>query len=259
MNMAQAYVVKCAPGSTASAALRALLVALGTVMPLSGFAADTPQPGEYTAEGGWGHLSIERRADGALHFNINSLGANWHSCELDGDIHDGRATLESDYHATPCVVSFAPQDGGVGVTSEGESCRSYCGMRAGFDGLYLRTTPACTVAAQAKARKTFKQLYQRKDYAAALATLEPVLRDCHNILHWHDEGWIRNDLAITRFKLGDRPGCLTTLEPLMEDARLPNEALRDRLPPGDAESYLEIIKATRTNLKLCTPVPRKDL
>jgi hypothetical protein len=39
-----------------------------------------------------------------------------------------------------------------------------------------------------------------KAYSQARAKLEPMLKDCANLIQWYDMGWIRNDLTITRFK-----------------------------------------------------------
>jgi len=44
-----------------------------------------------------------------------------------------------------------------------------------------------------------------------------------------------------------------TLEPLAKDAAMTDAQVRDEFPPTDAESYLPVVRATRTNLELCAP------
>ena len=61
---------------------------------------------------------------------------------------------------------------------------------------------------------------------------------------------IRNDLAITLHHLGDDQGCRRTLEPLRGLADAPDEDLAAG-EPALHDTYVELAKATRTNLKLC--------
>jgi hypothetical protein len=51
--------------------------------------------------------------------------------------------------------------------------------------------------------------------------------------------------------LGDFTACQRTLQSLAADAAKTDEALREKYPPSDADSYLPIVKAARTNIKLC--------
>jgi hypothetical protein len=57
--------------------------------------------------------------------------------------------------------------------------------------------------------------------------------------------------AGTSYALGDRAACLKTLQPLAEDAALSDDGVKENYPPADAEIYLPVVRATRTNLKLC--------
>lgn len=50
-------------------------------------AAPVIQAGEYQ-DGGWGTLTITKHEDGALTFLIESIGANGHRCDLEGEIQD---------------------------------------------------------------------------------------------------------------------------------------------------------------------------
>lgn len=208
--------------------------------------------GEYVMEGGWGDLRLSAGKDGALKFAIETVGANAHTCALEGELRNGRAALAGVEENAPCVVVMKPTAAGIEVEGKPfEACQYYCGMRASFAGLYLAPPPACRAQAMAETRKTFKRLYDAKRFVEARAALEPLLGQCARLLHWIDAGRIRNDLAVTLHKLGDLAGCRALLEPLAADAGLSDAALRENYPPFDADAYLPIVRATRTNLKLC--------
>jgi len=130
-------------------------------------------------------------------------------------------------------------------------CSVVCGARASFAGEYLKVKPGCDSSSVGESRDEFKRLYQRKAFAKAEKVLGKVLTNCEKTTDWLDRGQIRNDLAITQFHLGRGKECLATLEPLAGDAAMTDEEIRSEWPPTDADNYLPIIKATRTNLKLC--------
>lgn len=235
----------------------ALAVSVLVFVPL--FAARAAQaaepalaPGEYVTEKGGGHLTLRQAKGGRLAFEIETVGANAHLCNLEGEIVQGKAVLETDEATGPCRVEFRPGVEGIEVLPErSAACRYFCGMRAGFKGLYLKPPAGCAPETREKARAELKRLYDRKQYAQAYARLEPVLERCSRILGQIEEGWIRNDLALTLYKQKDLAGCLLLLAPLAEDAAKTEEELREAYPPADAESLLPVWKATRTNLKLC--------
>lgn len=203
-------------------------------------------PGSYETANG--NLDIKVQ-DGSTNFEITSIGANGHTCGLEGPIHDGKAELEGS-DGESCVVVFKTTAQGIDVSANG-ACRYYCGARATFEDLYLKPAPACVSAARDATRKQFQHAYAAKDYAAARAKLEPVLTNCAGLLSWLETVSLRNDLAVTLYHLHERQACLAMLEPLAADAAKTDEALRDDYPPVDADSYLPLIKAARTNLKLC--------
>jgi hypothetical protein len=232
--------------------LAALL--LITAVPLTAFSGQTnPPPGEYITESGWGNLIIKNGKAGAVIFTIMSIGANAHTCDLEGEIRNGRAELEADQkNGKPCIVTFGQKGNDIGVAAATfEECRAYCGARAGFDGLYLKPAKGCDSAAIKKRRAAFKRLYDKKAYAEAKTELKPVLDGCKKTLYWIEDGRIRNDLAITEYKIGNTAACRQILKPLADDAAKTDEDLRGNYPPADAESYMPVIKATRTNLRLC--------
>lgn len=203
-----------------------------------------PPAGEYIYEGGAGSLKVKPNG----HFDITTVGANAHLCALDGTIVRGKSKIDG----TACVVSFTFKDGAVEVVGNGsDDCRQSCGARASFEGTYTMPGPACTTKAVAASRNAFKRQYDAKNFAAAQATLAPVLGECDKTLDWITKGRVRNDLAITQYRLGDRAGCLKTLEPLAEDAARTDQGVKENYPPADAEDILPVVRAARTNLRLC--------
>jgi len=223
----------------------------------------TPAAGEYITAEGWGVLKVTRREGPAAHFSLRATGANAHSCTLEGDVLEGRATLEVDSPEPDgprrdCVVLFQPNAQGITVSSSpqdedeegGDPCRAFCGMRASFAGKYLTPAPGCTGAERAATRERFQRLYGAKSYAEAEAVLQPLLKRCGKTLG-EEKGWIANDLAITQYHLGRLADCRKTLAPLAGEAARSDEDLRGSLPPFDFEVYLPLIRATRHNLKLC--------
>jgi len=215
--------------------------------------AQTLSAGTYSTEKGWGTLTVAR-AGGKTTFSIEAIGANAHSCSLEGEIKDGRATLEGD-DGKPCIVSFAARDGGVEVGGN-EACRYWCGARAQFDAVYYPLPKGCSGDDRTAARDRFKKLYDKRQYAEAQATLAPLLSGCGRFLDWREDGWVRNDLGLTQHKLGDDAGCRQTLAPLTADAAKSDAAISEQWPPSDADDWLPIVRAARTNLKLCGTVAR---
>lgn len=221
-------------------------------------ATRTPPADEYVTEHGWGTLRLIKKADGAQGFTIETVGSNGHSCTLAGDVANNRATLAAAESDKPCVVNFTPEAGGYRVASGADgACRYYCGASAGFDAVYLKPPIGCRASEMRKTRDTFKRQYDLKDYPGARATLEPLFKNCGAFLHWLDTARIRNDLAVTLHKLNDLVGCRKLLEPLVEDAATSDAVLRETHTPLEGTAYLPIVKATRTNLRLCSEAENK--
>jgi hypothetical protein len=217
--------------------------------------------GQYVTEGGWGNLTLKQTGK-KLHFSIETIGGNGHTCSLEGDISQQQATLEGGEAGKPCVIRFDKKGSGINVSSlDPLICSGFCGLRAGFEGLYLKEIPACVSKERAKTRQKFAQLYGKKAYAQAAAPLTALLQNCALTLDWIEEGQIRNDLAVTQYHLGQLSDCQKTLAPLQASVgktgeKLPatEQALQAILPPTDFEIYLPVAKATWHNLTLCTPV-----
>ncbi len=211
------------------------------------------EAGDYITREGWGQLSIKRRADGALDFSIYAMGGNAHQCVLDGVIAGTRATLEAMEKNKPCIVNFTRKgkDIHVGHNDTDDACRYFCGARAGFSDLYLKSPPGCQMDAVHARREAFKRDYDAKAYAKARTTLETVMKECQPVLYWLNEAWIRNDLAITYYRLGDRASCRSVLQPLLKYPIKSDEDVKAAFPPADATNFEPIARATRTNLRLC--------
>lgn len=229
------------------AALVLLLTILGNA-----FAADrTLPPGEYITEQGWGFLRIVGRT-GKQTFSLETLTGE-SVCALGGMLQ-GRQGIgrDSQSQAPACMVRLVPTAKGIEVsTDQPEACRTYCGSNGSFTGLYLRPGKGCSASALAHTRTHFQHLYDDKHYAAALATLTPVLNTCQSTLSFEEEGAIRNDLAITQYRLGRYAQCLHTLAPYAEDAANDDDAVIDGMTRAYAERYLPIVQSARTNIGLC--------
>ena len=115
-------------------------------------------------------------------------------------------------------------------------------------------------------RDEFRKFYDQKNYAQARAQLEPIVKTCSNRINPTDLGWIRNNLAITMYNLGDYAGCLDVLKPLQGNADETDENLRAKyvsqygaqFGPTVAETAIQIAKTTRANLKLCNRVSKNN-
>lgn len=202
-------------------------------------------PGKYVTEGGWGNLSIVKSNKGKLTFDITTVGANAHMCELGGIIKDAQATLDGMEDNAPCIISFKPQGQQIEVAIKAGECSIYCGARAGFTAVYYKPQKECTSASVLKSRNKFKALYDKKAYTQAVSVLEPVLKNCEFYMAWPDKWWIRNDLALAKHKLGLNAECIKILQVVSDWSKAVT------LPPADEEIWKPINKATQTNIGLC--------
>ena len=209
-----------------------------------------PPAGEYLTEQGWGVLTLKPAGTSGQPFSLSTVGSNAHVCQIEGVIRQGHAQVPTEGSDERCEMDFVRQGHDIALSST-PGCRYFCGMRAGLDGLYLRPAPGCDTASVRQQRKLFKQRYDQKNYAGAVNTLAPVLARCQKTLDWLGAHWLRNDLALAQLRLGDAAACRATLQPLAADAARRDDAIRDSYPPAEAEGYLGVLRAARTNLKLC--------
>lgn len=237
-------------------AARGLGSAAATLAMVAAAAAPTAPPvGQYLTEGGWGRLTVTER-DGTRWMSLRTMGPNGHGCGLDGPIDAaGLSQLQPDAGAPACTVRLraTARPGELEVTPlDASACQGYCGARAGgFDGLYRRAVPGCTLPERQRARQAFQRQYEARDYESATTALGPVLARCASVLPALEAAWIRNDLALAQLKAGRRPACRQLLQPLAEQAAQPEAKVREELPPADAQAWLRVLRATRTNLALC--------
>jgi hypothetical protein len=211
-----------------------------------GSAATPPNiaPGEYVYEGGNGVLRINSDKS----FVIDTVGANAHICGLEGELHGSQGVIPN----SSCVLHFKPDGNNMRLEdNQADECRNFCGARAGYTGLYIRPTSACTARAIALSRKAFKSKYDQRNYDSAVDILSRVLIDCKKVINHFDADWMRNDLALAQLRSGDKAACLSTLSPLVELAAMSDEDIRGMAEPAYVDWYISIAKATRTNLKLC--------
>lgn len=228
--------------------MKKLLVSLICMFSMQAYAQNT---NNYITEGGSGTLIVEPNNLKSSKFKIDVFGSNGHSCAVDGTMKNGLAVLKEEGETEQCTINFKQVGNIITVIAKGDSCHYYCGARAWFEDDYINVTKQCLESEVDKSRKSLLKFYKEKKYVEALAQLEPVMNNCAKTIHWTELAWIRNDLAITYAKLGKFEDCSKVLEPLKADAKLSEEQIKEDYPPVEALTYLPILKATRTNLKIC--------
>lgn len=204
------------------------------------------QPGEYLDRLG-GYLIIKPGSGGTNAFTLHTTGQNFSACNAQGVIQKNRQAVLKDDGIT-CTLYFGQKSDGIEIDLK-DTCNAFCGVGATLDGMYVKAEPGCERAAVRKTRDEFKRLYDKKAFADARAALEPVLTRCGKTLDNDADGWVRNDLAVTYRHLGDAAACRKVLEPLAAEAAKPDPPVKELLS-RERES-LRIVRATRTNLKLC--------
>jgi hypothetical protein len=212
----------------------------------------TPSAGRYVNEGGSAELTVQPPAQGDARFALETVGANGHSCALEGTVRQGRAVLETVAGEPPCKLGFAPLPQGFRIKELSDGvCRFFCGARAGFEFDYLPLPADCEAGQVQRQRQQFLRHYKARQYREAQPVLQNLLQRCERLLYWTEVGQICNDLAITQYHLGDKAACRATLAPVAKVATRNRDTLQANLPPLDFEIYLPIAQATWHNLKLC--------
>jgi hypothetical protein len=211
----------------------------------AGGALAQPAAGEYVSGGGWGTLRIEPGGK----FAIDSLGANGHSCGLEGTLAGrvGRTQEEP-----VCRIELTPRGDhwSLGIAERDfEACRNYCGARASFDGEYWRQLPACSGKGLDGVKAAFIRQYQGKQFDAAAATLESLFSQCGQRIFQPVEQNLRNDLALAYHHAGKDAECRRVLQPIA-DWYVPEPTVVT-FAPADEDWGLPLVKKTRFNWKLC--------
>lgn len=221
-------------------------LAIGLVLELH--AAEIVPPGDYTTEGAWGDMKVGPADEhGTQTFSIESIGGNGHICSLEGEISRRQAATD-----VGCRIEFVVRPGQVTVAirpGTEQECREHCGMRAIFDGSYYPKIAFCQK--EQAVRADFLRLYQAKKFLEARDTLHGLLTRCAKFLHWHSDAEIRNDLAITEFRLGNAEACLRALGPLRTTFVEDPEKTGHAFTPVDEGWGEEMVKTTRFNWQKC--------
>lgn len=213
--------------------------------------AGTITPGTYTTESGWGNLRISKTTAGTTAFDVQTTTGE-DVCHIQGAVANGEGSATDSENGDVCKIKFTKTNKGIDIVADTpKECRGFCGANGGFKGLYLTVPEGCLAAQIDKTRSDFKKLYIKKDYKVALTILQSVLQNCVNTLNFVDLGDIRNDIAITQYKNGLHNECLKTLDPYVIDTKRKDSAVINDWPPNQAEEYLKIVKASRTNIRLC--------
>jgi hypothetical protein len=204
-----------------------------------------PAAGEYVSEGGWGTLRIQRGGK----FNIDVLGVNGHTCELEGTLK-GRVGLTADEPV--CRIELKPSGDHWDMSiadRDAEACRNYCGARASFAGQYWAQLPACNGKGLDAVKATFIRQYQGKQFDAAASTLETLFAQCGKRIFSPVEQNLRNDLALAYHHAGKDAECRRVLQPIAQ-WYVPDPT-GVTFAPADEDWGLPLVKKTRFNWKLC--------
>lgn len=217
-------------------------------------------PGTYVLEDDSGTLNL-REENGRLLFEVQTVGANCHTCSLSGSVK-GLSGVAGEGE-TRCLISFSPAGSTVSVApTTPEQCQGYCGMRASFDGKYQIPPEHCTAGAQQKSRNEFAQLYRAKQFAPARKILEGLTSECGPFINWVTIDRVRNDLALAQFHDGDIAACAATLRETWAARYENEEALKGEMAPCDFDLYLDVARSTWHNLRLCgsatAPAPPRE-
>ncbi|KWZ32869.1 hypothetical protein [Burkholderia anthina] len=205
------------------------------------------EPGEYFyVEGGHEHGRLVVK-DG--NFTIDTIGANDHTCSLTGSIKENTGVV-SDGGET-CRLAFSEKQRALQITlSDTEACRSYCGARAWFDGLYRKPPAACTDRARTGRIKEARAAYTRKSYDVAATVFTSLIDQCSIYMNWIEVDRVRSELAVTQYHLGDKAKCLETLAPTRAMQNL-DDGDTFGLPPANVIDYQSTARTILHNAALC--------
>ncbi|MGN6150891.1 MAG: hypothetical protein ACTHOH_02635 [Lysobacteraceae bacterium] len=209
--------------------------------------------GEYATDHGWGRLLVTQVPGAKSRFQLATTNGEA-ICNVEGRVEGARGISDDSDGAEACTLHFTPVGNRISITTETrDTCRELCGVNGSFEGEYTRLPANCTRDAIAATRRKFRQAYDRRDYGVAVAALSPVFDQCIATADWEEEGDLRNDLALALHRAGRPSECLKRLEPYRADAKRRDDDIIADWPPALAERYLAIIKAARTNIRLCSP------
>jgi hypothetical protein len=225
-------------------------------------APSDPKPGNYIAMEDSGSVTIQRDQQNRLTFEIETVGANYHTCQLSGVIQNAVGHTE-DNAGQRCDVSFESGNSAVTVRPITlEACRDYCGMRAGFEGIYRIPPSNCTSEGRQAQRDKSLLLYRAHRYPEAVAILRTLTSQCTDFIGWIELDQVRNDIALAQYHNGEYPQCLETLNSTIAgkvkgEAELKSGDGGVYLPPSDFDNYSNVAASTWFNKALCAKALKK--
>ena len=201
--------------------------------------------GQYATKGGEFSLQITPGA-----FEITGVGQDGASCTIDG-VRKGATGRATDAGRT-CVVTFTAKSGGIEVKAQTPSvCARFCGAQATIEGLYLKAPPGCSEKERERTGKAVEAATKAKDDGRVEALLSKQLEVCAGFLPWLEGVEARTALGAAQMRQGRKAGCLTTLQPLTEDADASEEKLKEKYSDFDLYRYEGALKDLRETLKQC--------
>jgi len=235
--------------------LPGLLISIGITIAI----ASEPKPGQYIRDRAMGTLDIRRDADNKLVFEIQSLGSNGHICSPAGTIEGAIGRTDEDDPEFRCEIAFDSEGSAITVhpISDNE-CRSECGARGSFDGVYRAPPASCTSSTIEAQRKKFLVLYRNRQYPDAEKVLDNLTAGCDIFMSWIEIDELRNDLALSQYRNDQYAQCLATINKTTAGQALDEQRLKKSLTPFDFDNYIEIAKATWFNKSLCLRALEKN-
>jgi hypothetical protein len=238
----------------------ALVVGLSLSPVASASPADQVQAGNYEdTDGSGSYLEISTADQGNLVFQLVSNGANGHSCSVAGTIEGTRGQSGSANGLPNCVVDFHAMPNSIEVrvgSLDGnfEACRSYCGMRAGFEGTYSATPAGCSRTERQATYRSSAQAEKDHDYGRSFEGLRRVQADCQPFLGWIENDAVHNHLALALHHLDRNDECLKELDTTLASSAGNERSLRDNFEgqPMSFDAYLPTAKTTWHIRELCT-------
>lgn len=206
-------------------------------------AAPAPATTRYVTEQGWGNLSLT-----ANRFELLAMGANGHSCTLDGPRNGVRGDA-----GEGCEVQFTPLPGGQlkvapAAATMDAACRMFCGMRAGFEGIYHPMPAGCSDDERTARREAGLNAYRAGRHGEAAARWAALAEACGPYLHWTEADPLSNDRAVAAYHLGRFDECVALSRPVADDERL---QMYHQTAPTDYDVLLPLHRAARFNLQRC--------
>lgn len=213
--------------------------------------ASEPKPGTYILDGNLGTLDIRRDQNNKLVFEILSIGGNGHICKPSGTIVGTLGRTDYDDPELRCDIAFEADGSAVTVRPlTEESCRTDCGVRASFEGIYRAPPANCEPSAREAQREKSLALHRAGKYTEAVTTVKGLVAQCERFMSWIEIDELRNDLALSHYHQGQYAQCIATIDETTA-GRLQDEQELRGLTPFDFDNYILIAKATWLNKELC--------